>query len=272
MKGLKLSHQQTGRWHKRLIQSRSGRHLRSLPVSGTTAGFVPDLNATITTGLLRCGSWSASIQLQTGDLRQKIFQRRQRALIVFVVDASESMGEGSLARMKAAKGAILGWLIAAYQQRDQVALVVFRGQQAMVLLPPTSSVLLARQCLRQLPVGGATPFADGLWQAWQLVCSARQKHCQLEPLMVVVSDGEANVPLVKGADVLPELFTLAGRLRKERIKSIIVDSGSTTAGNKNLRRLAAAMGGVFRQAHDLHAGQLLDLLRAAENDRAKGNE
>ena len=78
-------------------------------------------------------------------------------------------------------------------------------------------------------------------------------------------NGEANVPLVKGAAVLPELFVLARRLGKERIKAIIVDSGSTADGSKNLRRLATEMGGVYRQVRDLHAGRLFDLVRSNEN-------
>ena len=125
-----------------------------------------------------------------------LFRQRQRALIVFVIDASESMGEGSLARMKAAKGAALALLTAAYQNRDQMALVAFREQQAQVLLRPTSSVLLAQQQLRTLPLGGATPFADGLWQAWQLIRTERQKQPSIEPLLVIVPAPEAVEPLL----------------------------------------------------------------------------
>jgi len=202
--------------------------------------------------------------LQRGDLRRKIFQQRQKALIVFVVDASESMGQGAFERMKAAKGAILGWLISAYQNRDLVALVAFRGERAEVLLQPTSSVLSARQSLRQLPVGGATPLADGLVKASQLIRVARQKEPRLEPLLVLVSDGEANVPLVPGANVLDELSTLAAGLRRDGLKTLIVDSASTALGNKNLKRLAGELGGIYRQARDLHAGQLFEMIRSAE--------
>jgi magnesium chelatase subunit D len=265
MKGLKFSQQQAGRRNQRSVSFQSGRHLQSIPITEKTERFTLDLGATLKAGLLRHGSLHSLGQLQRCDLRQKAFQQRRKALIIFVVDASESMGEGTLERMKAAKGALLGWLLAAYQQRDQVALVAFRGQQAEVLLQPTSSVLLARQSLRQLPVGGATPFADGLWKAWQLVRNARQKQPQLEPLVVVVSDGEANVPLVPGAKVLPELFSLAEKLGKEPMRTIVVDSSSVPRGNKNLRRLAAVLGGHYQQAYDLHAGRLFEMIRAAEN-------
>lgn len=197
------------------------------------------------------------------DLQRKVFQHRQKALIVFVIDASESMGEGTLARMKAAKGAILGLLTAAYQNRDQVALVAFRGQGAELLLRPTASVLLAQQQLRSLPLGGATPFADGLWRAWQLIRNERRKQPNLQPLLVVVSDGEANVPLVPGGAVFPELYRLAQQISQDRIGSVVIDS-SAGIGNERMRQLAQQLSGGYQQIRDLHAGRLIEVVRAAE--------
>lgn len=217
-----------------------------------------DLPASLRANLARGGG-----PLTFADLRRKQFQHQQRALIVFVIDASESMGEGTLARMKAAKGAALALLTAAYQNRDQVALVAFREQQAQVLLRPTSSVLLAQQQLRKLPLGGATPFADGLWQAWQLVRCERQKQPNLQPLLVIVSDGEANVPLAPGAEIFAEIFTIAGQIERDRINSLVIDTLGGI-GNPRLRQLARQLGGQYQHLRDLHAGKLLEAVRAAE--------
>lgn len=200
------------------------------------------------------------------DLRRKVFYHRQKALIVFVIDASESMGEGTLERMKAAKGAILGLLTSAYQHRDQVALVVFREQQAQVLLRPTSSVLLAQQQLRKLPLGGATPFADGLWQGWQQIRNERQKQPNLQPLLVIVSDGEANVPLRPGVDIFLELFDIARQIKQDRIDSVVIDSRAGL-GHEKLRQLAQQLGGSYQQIRDLHAGNLLAAVQAAEKSK-----
>ncbi len=216
-----------------------------------------DLPASLRANLMRGGG-----PIAFADLRRKVFQHRQKALIVFVIDASESMGEGTLERMKAAKGAILGLLTAAYQNRDQVALVAFREQQAQVLLRPTSSVLLAQQQLRTLPIGGATPFADGLWQGWQLIRSERQKQPNLQPLLVIVSDGEANVPLVSGAAVFPELYSIAKQIRQDRIASVVIDSCAGVE-NHNLQKLAEKLAGSYQQIRDLHAGKLVDAVRKA---------
>lgn len=217
-----------------------------------------DLPASLRANLLRGGG-----PIARSDLQRKVFQHRQKALIVFVIDASESMGEGTLERMKAAKGAILGLLTAAYQGRDQVALVAFRGQVAEVLLRPTASVLLAQQQLRSLPLGGATPFADGLWQAWQLIRNERRKQPSLQPLLVVVSDGEANVPLVVGAEIFTELHGVARQISQDKVSSVVIDS-SAGLGNDRLRELAQQLGGQYQQIRDLHAGRLLAVVRAAE--------
>ena len=217
-----------------------------------------DLPASLRANLLRGGG-----PIVFRDLRRKIFQHRQKALIVFVVDASESMGEGTLERIKAAKGAVLGLLTAAYQNRDQVALVAFRDRQAQVLLRPTSSVLLAQQQLRKLPLGGATPFADGLWQAWQLIRSERQKQPNLQPLLVIVSDGEANVPLVAGAEIFTELRSIAQQIAQDRINAVVIDS-CAGIGNARLQQLTRQLDGSYQQIRDLHAGRLIEAVKSAE--------
>lgn len=189
--------------------------------------------------------------------------------MVFVVDASESMGEGTLERMRAAKGAVLALLTAAYQNRDQVALVAFRERQAEVLLRPTSSVLLAQQRLRRLALGGATPLAAGLWEAWQLIRNERRKQPGLQPLLVLVSDGEANVPLTPGADILPELADLARRIRREGIAVEVIDSHLGIFGSATLRTLAGQFRAGYRQVRDLHAGRLLEVVRGADRPAQK---
>lgn len=171
------------------------------------------------------------------------------------------MGEENLARMRAAKGAILALLTGAYQKRDQVALVSFRGDGAEVLLAPTSSVLLARPRLRRLPLGGATPLAAGLLEASRLIRNARRRQPGLQPLLVLVSDGEANVPLRPGRPILPELFELARQLRRESIPSLVIDSHSEVGGSATLHTLAGCLGAGYRQLRPLQAGALLAALQ-----------
>jgi magnesium chelatase subunit D len=105
------------------------------------------------------GSVGPGISVHPEDLREKVREGREGNLILFVVDASGSMA--ARRRMSAVKGAVLSLLADAYQRRDKVGLVSFRGEGARVLLPPTASVELAAPRLEELPTGGRTPLGGG---------------------------------------------------------------------------------------------------------------
>lgn len=193
------------------------------------------------------------------DLRKKIRKQVCSSLLVFVVDASDSMGSGLEGRMKAAKGAVLALLTFAYQKRNKVALVALRGEAARVILPPTTSIVRAKESLRWLATGGATPLAGGLNQAWQLIKLERSRSPELRPMLVLISDGEANVPLQKGAPVMSELLSLAALIRKDKIRSIVLDSKLTSSSE--MLRLAQALGSEYHHVYSLHAGDVLEHLR-----------
>lgn len=214
--------------------------------------------------LLRSAGRQVPASLESSDLRRKLCQRQQQALIVFVVDASESMAAGAQLRLQATRGAILALLTNAYQRRDQVALIAFRGDRAEVLLAPTVSVELARTRLRRLPIGGATPFADGLRLAQQVIESSQRRQPALVPTLVIVSDGEANVPLTSGGDVHEELFLMARQLTGMSLQTVIVDTSSAVGGSRILHRLADQLGGVCHRARDLQADQLYAIVRRSE--------
>jgi magnesium chelatase subunit D len=201
------------------------------------------------------------LRLELADVRRKVCRRQQQSLIVFAVDASESMATGARQRVSAARDAIFGLLTGAYQRRDQVALIGFRGERAEVLLQPTGSIALARERLRHLAIGGATPFSDGLQQAQRLIEAAQRRQPLLVPALIIVSDGEANVPLTPGADVMDELWQVAAPLAGMKIASVIVDTSTAAGGSSVLQRLAEVLGGVYRRARDLHARQLYTMVR-----------
>jgi magnesium chelatase subunit D len=126
--------------------------------------------------------------LTAADVREPRRVRKQGRTVVLVVDASGSMG--TIGRVAAATGAVLGLLADAYVRRDQVALVAFRGDDATEVLPPTASVELARAHLAELPTGGATPLAEGLTVA--LRTAQRAQVGGSMPLLVVLTDGRAT--------------------------------------------------------------------------------
>jgi magnesium chelatase subunit D len=109
--------------------------------------------------------------LRSGDLREARHEGRESNLVLFVVDASGSMA--ARARMGAVKGAVLSLLLDAYQRRDKVGMVTFRGSSADLALPPTFSVEAAAARLAALPTGGRTPLAAGLLRAHDVLRAER---------------------------------------------------------------------------------------------------
>ena len=130
---------------------------------------------------------------------------------------------GAQQRMTAVKGAILSLLIDAYQKRDRVGLVVFRGVGAEVLLPPTSSVELARNYMQMLPVGGKTPLAHGLSKGFEVLRKELMINPHTIPRMILVSDGKANVGLGSNSPI-DDAREMAGHIREAGISSLVIDS------------------------------------------------
>jgi magnesium chelatase subunit D len=192
------------------------------------------------------------------DLREKVRESRAGNLILFVVDASGSMGARE--RMVATKGAILSLLFDAYQKRDRVGLVSFRSQEATVLLPPTGSVELAQRHLADLRTGGRTPLAAGLSKAYELLTRYRQRAREIQPLLVLLTDGRANAG-TSGSDPLAEALARAAILGAARVPALVVDTEQGPLRLGLARRLADALGGVCLRLEELAAGTLARVVK-----------
>src|SRR5690606_19557517 len=138
----------------------------------------------------RRGRTGPGLLLRRGDLRETVREGREGNLVLFVVDASGSMG--ARRRMTAVKTAVLSLLLDAYQRRDKVGMVTFRGRGADLALPPTSSVEAGAARLRALPTGGRTPLAAGLLRAAEVLRAERLRAPARRPLLIVVTDGRAT--------------------------------------------------------------------------------
>jgi magnesium chelatase subunit D len=161
-----------------------------------------------------------ALQIAADDIR--VYERTAQVsnLVLFLIDSSGSMG--SRRRMSAVKSAVLGMLTDAYQKRDRVALIAFRGSHAEVLLPPTTSVDQAEQRLRQLPTGGRTPLADGLRLALETLQRATGNGSG-NALLVLVTDGRPNVATV-GGDAWTEAREMGERIAELGFDALVVDT------------------------------------------------
>jgi Mg-chelatase subunit ChlD len=141
-------------------------------------------------------------------------------LVLFLVDASWSMAVAE--RMNATKGAILSLLTDAYQRRDRVGLIVFQKDRATLVLPPTNSVQLAQKALVDIPVGGKTPLSAGLLMAADVLQHEKYTHPDIEPLLIVLTDGAGNVSI----GTLPpqeESYRFAELIATESVKSVVIN-------------------------------------------------
>jgi len=201
------------------------------------------------------GRSGRGLVVRRDDLRQATREGREGNLVLFVVDASGSMAARQ--RMSAVKGAVMSLLLDAYQRRDKVGLVTFRGKDAEVALPPTSSVDAAAARLESLPTGGRTPLAAGLLKAHDVLRVERLRDPSRRPLLVVVTDGRAT----GGVDPVA-LAGRAGRLHaSEGTASVVVDCESGFVRLGLAAQLARDLGGSAVTLDELRADSIAGLVK-----------
>ena len=237
-------------------QGAAGRRSRAATDAGRSVGARPPLPAAPTLDLHLTATLAASaphqrrrgragpgLLLERGDLREHRREGRESNLVLFAVDASGSMA--ARRRMEAVKGAVLSLLLDAYQRRDKVGLVCFRGAGAELLLPPTSSVDAAARRLAAMPAGGRTPLAAGLAEAHAALRRERLRDPLRRPLLVVVTDGRHTA----GGDPA----AAAGNLRRDGIASVVVDCESGPVRLGLAAGLAHALGAEYLSLGSLSA-------------------
>ena len=258
---LRANRKGSGRRSKTLTSSRQGRYIKStIPHEKTTdLAFDATLRAAAPYQLTREKNGN-SIIIHESDFRKKVREKKIGNLVLFVVDASGSMGARQ--RMVASKGAVLSMLMDAYQKRDKVGLIAFKGNSAELLLPPTSSIELAQKYLQEMPTGGKTPLSRGLVKGYEVIKAELRRDPDTCPFMVLISDGRANVSM-NGEPPLQEITTVASRLREEGIQSAVIDTESSMIKFGLAQKISTALGATYLTLEDLKAESIVNAVRTS---------
>lgn len=182
-----------------------------------------DLRATLNHAALETGN----LQPRLSDLHEKVRAPESGIRYLFLIDSSGS--HAAQEKMRLVKGAILGMLDRSFRKNDEVILIAFRGTDAQVLLEPCRQVEDAATALEYLPTGGRTPLAHALELAKNYLTPAT--------LLIVLSDGRANVPL-RGGDPWQDALAIAQQLN---CRALVIDTDTPEHSVGRISELASVM-------------------------------
>ncbi|MFK8051650.1 MAG: magnesium chelatase subunit D [Woeseiaceae bacterium] len=234
----------SGEATKSIARGRPLRSIAGIPSSGKRLDVLATLKTAAPMQTIRRAKRSAAapvFSVQKDDLRIRRYQQKTRTTTIFVVDAS---GSAAVQRLAETKGAIEILLAECYVRRDQVALVVFRREDAELLLPATRSLVRAKRSLAALPGGGATPLADGL-RLGLAEAMAAQKRGE-SPQLVLLSDARANIGLAGERDPTiadAHAIGIAQDIRASGVGVLSIDTGRRPG--KRAIALAEALGATY---------------------------
>lgn len=251
----------SGRRSRTRVAERQGRYVKST-IKQSTGDLALDatLRAASPYQRRRHNPNGLAVTLYPQDIREKIREKRIGNFLLFVVDASGSMGAQK--RMVASKGAIMSLLLDAYQKRDQVAMVSFRKNEAYLQLPPTASIELAANLLRELPVGGRTPLSAGLVKSHEVVRNYLSREPSARPIVVFITDGKANRALGDQKPV-DEAIELAAKMAfDDRVQYIVVDTENSGLVKFGLAgKLADSLKARYFPVTELKTNSLMDIVK-----------
>ncbi len=218
----KLTRKNAGRRSRTRTERKRGRYVMARPANGSTdIAFDATIRAAAPFQKRRSERRKhVAFAIEKHDLQRKVRVKRMANLVLFLVDASWSMAVAE--RMNATKGAILSLLTDAYQRRDRVGLIVFQKDRATLVLPPTNSIQLAQRALVDIPVGGKTPLSAGLLMAVDVLHHEKRLHPDVEPLLIVLTDGAGNVSV----GPLPpneEAYHFAEIIAADKVKCLVIN-------------------------------------------------
>ena len=249
------------------IHTADGRGLRTdLPRRGARLDLA--LSATLRAAAphQRIRKRGQAVVIRLEDVRVWVRAKRSAAHILFLVDASGSMGARE--RMRTVKGAILALLREAYQKRDCVGLIAFRRERAETLLPMTRSVELAERALRELPTGGRTPLAEGLSHAHQTLRELERKDSE-KTVLVLITDGRTNTK--EGDAGVQRALRAAEEIAETAALTLVLDTERSIPRVGVAPELARRMAAQYYTLERLSAEGVLEIVGASRRMQNREN-
>ncbi len=230
----------TGRRTDIMTVGSQGRYLKSRTPKTSGVSDIAIL-PTIKSAIMH--SRGGKIEVKKRDYKEKVRRRKISTLICLVLDASSSMVMD--AKMKGIKDALGELMMDAYQKRDRISLVSCYGRKAEVVLPFTSSIDKGQQYIDKLEFGGTTPLAAGMRQGLDNLRAKLRIEKDTNPLLVIVTDGSANMPIVPGEDIESEIKDTCVAIERAHIPTLIIDVSKE--GSELAKDMADLAGGYYFQ-------------------------
>ncbi|WP_237705137.1 VWA domain-containing protein [Thermococcus zilligii] len=127
-------------------------------------------------------------------------------------------------RISIAKGIAEKLVTNGYIKKSKMALIVAKGDQAEIFVPPTKNYWEVLERIESVPTGGKTPLSSALYYLLLLANRERMKDRSVKVRAFLITDGKANVPFF-GKRIKEEIIELARALKKKEIELTIYDAG-----------------------------------------------
>ena len=163
------------------------------------------------------------IKLGPEDIRIRVRRTKAPTLWVLILDSSGSMAVRK--RISIAKGIAKKLVENGYIKKSKMALIVARGNQAKIFVPPTKNYWKVFEKIEGVPTGGRTPLSSALHNLLLLARRERMKDKSVKVRAFLITDGKANVPLF-GKRIKDEIAELASALKRKDIELNIYNTSS----------------------------------------------
>jgi len=250
----RISRRSAGKRSYTVTSRKRGRYVYARPAHGRYSDIA--LDATVRQAApyqVNRDRTRVRVAIRDGDIQRKVRVRKASNLILFAVDASWSMAAAE--RMEATKGAIMSLLVDAYQKRDRVSMVSFQRDRADLVLPPTSSVEMAKEALQDIPVGGKTPLSAGLLLSFQTILQEKRQNAEIMPLMILLTDGAGNVSMT-GMPPREEGLLIADMFAERHFRSVVINTEHESLDRGLAQELADALAAPCHTLNDIRAENL----------------